>query len=143
MGSVHQFQRYALEELKPENQNSLTISKSENNTYYLDGEEIFLSGISPGVGTCSKLHGIYIAVFESSPPACLQFPRGLEIVTCDWSALVRKPTAEEEQEWFQEHGNRCCRTAQRIKLLPREKNTNDTSFYFKLTKKKKVYSNTI
>ncbi|MDA2922684.1 hypothetical protein MYX07_05480 [Patescibacteria group bacterium AH-259-L07] len=143
MSSIHQWQRYTLEELKPDKQNSLTVSRSENNTYYLDEERIFLSGISPGVGTCSNLHGIYIAVFESNPPDRLQFPRGIETVTCDWSSLVRGSTEEEKQVWFQEHGNICCLTAQSIELIKKEKNSNGTTFYFTLGKKRKTYSHTI
>lgn len=143
MSSVHQYQRRALESLSPDKKNSLTVSKSENNTYYLDGIEIFLAGISPGAGTCADLHEINIAVFGDSPPEHVQFPRGLEIATCEWSALVRLSTDEEKQVWFQKNGNTCCLTALSIEFVKKIKKKNNTTFYFTIGKDKKIYADTI
>lgn len=93
MSNVHNYQRRALESLLQKGLAAPVVLK-ENQQYFLDGEEIFLLGISKGIGTCSDLHGVNIAVFGHTRPKRIQgrpvFPE-----QCEAAAIIREPTSEE------------------------------------------------
>lgn len=137
MSSIRQYQRRALEALKPESQNPLSVSIAH--TYYLNGEEIYLLGISKGVGTCADLHRINIAVFGKTKPHKSPFAGKNELEQCEWAALLRSPNKKEQQTWFQQYKNTCCMTVQRLKVVTQ----GASSIHFTLTQDKKVYANTI
>ncbi|MDO8558481.1 MAG: hypothetical protein Q7S09_04840 [bacterium] len=59
MGLILQFQRRAIEAVFED----CSLKISEGQRRYLDGEELSLLGVSVGVGTCSDLHDVDIAVF--------------------------------------------------------------------------------
>ena len=138
---IHTYQRRALESLKPEEPIPLIVSLEDE--YWLQGERIFLIGASPGIGTCSELHGIYIAVFEKNQPTRVQLPKGKKRVRCDWSSLQRVPTKEEKKEWQRQYKTPCCLVVQRIEVTKVEKKNGFNSVHFVLTKKKKLWCSTI
>lgn len=146
MSSIRNYQRRALESLKPKSQSSLTIFK--NNEYYLKQRKfllfvkktrIFLLGISLGVGTSADLHGINIAVFGESPPLRSPLTQGQKNEQCEWAVLLRTPTKKEKQTWFQLYKNTCCLTVQRLKIVKQ----GTSRINFTLAKDKKVYADTI
>lgn len=67
MAGLRQFQRRAIEHVIKPVTPAPTISLAPKHKYFLNGREIFLLGISTGVGTCSDLHGINVAVFGNRP----------------------------------------------------------------------------
>lgn len=141
MGNVHTPQRRALESLKPEEVRPLVISIKDR--YYFNGNEIFLLGISEGIGTCSDLHGINIAVFGQKELSSPRFPRGKTEVNCSWVALLRKPTDEELKQ--EGHDSRTpCLIVEEIEILGEHPIKKDKTIYnFIATGKKKIYVNTI
>ncbi len=64
MGFIKQTQRSAIEKVFTEER----LVLRDNLTYFVDGEEFCLLGISEGVGTCSEMefHGINVAVLISA-----------------------------------------------------------------------------
>ncbi len=91
MGLVIQFQRRAIERVM--HQETLRLDK--NQRYHLGESEIYLYGISEGVGTCSdeRYHGIDIAVFGKLKPdgAERDLPR-----SCYGAVLLRMPYKDEK-----------------------------------------------
>ena len=66
MGLVLQTQRRAIEELKKEVKTSWPESFFEKNVNCFldqDRKRIFCLGVSEGIGTCSDIHGMNVAVF--------------------------------------------------------------------------------
>ena len=56
------------------------------------GEQVHLCGISVGVGTCSDIHGMNVAVFGSSDPERNVLEEEKEALpACFYAALLRSP----------------------------------------------------
>ncbi len=141
MGNVHTPQRRALESLKPEEVRSLVISIEDK--YYFNGNEIFFLGISEGIGTCSDLHGINIAVFGQEESPSPRFPRGKIKVNCSWAAILRKP-ADEELKQEGHNSDTLCLMVEGIEILGEHPIKKDKTIYnFIATGKKKIYVDTI
>lgn len=83
-------QRRALESLRPDNEESHSFVLEKNNLqrFYLDGDEIFLLGVSEGIGTCSDLKGVYIAVFDLAKEDHLSCWHVSNHCVCSWGALL-------------------------------------------------------
>lgn len=156
MSSIRQYQRRALEALKPEKVAiSFSVSKKDEETlFYVQRrvkgkvrfERIYLLGISEGVGTCSDLEGINIAVFGLKKPLSTQLPKNIEEVICEWAALVKTPTRQEIKQGWAEKKDTPCLMAEGINVYKIEDKVgtfNKTYVYFVLTGKKKLYANTI
>lgn len=92
MTNIHNFQRRALEALTI-GRLPTKITVGGNRIYYLEDRELYLLGISEGVGTCSDLHGLNIAVFSHKGGK-----DGISPKPCDYAGLVRKLTTEETNE---------------------------------------------
>lgn len=94
MNSVKQEQRGALETMISRKDLTSSFSIRRGRRYYLGKKEIFLLGISEGLGLCSspKYHGVNIAVFFGNRPLPNHF---LKIGVCHMAALFRGPTQEE------------------------------------------------
>ncbi len=141
MGNIHTPQRRALEALKPEKIYPLIISTEDK--YYFNGKEIYLLGISEGIGTCSDLKDINIAVFGQKEPCSPRFPRGKTEVDCSWAVILRDPT-DEEMEQEERDGRIPCLTVEGIEILGKFLIKKGRTIYqFISTGKKKIYVNTI
>lgn len=100
MSRLLQTEREAIELIRPdagdESKAELRIFRNEQRRFYLVDEEIFLAGVSPGEGTCSLLHGIYIAVFEAQMPQRVYWPcMNVSKYLCSWAAFIRPPFPNE------------------------------------------------
>ena len=60
--------------------------------YFLDDEQVYFQGISDGVGTCSDIHGIDVAVFSKYGPDNFQ---AKSYNTCHSVVLLRSPYENE------------------------------------------------
>lgn len=95
MGFILQTQRRAIEKLfSPEFKVELKVRRKQR--YYLEGKEIFLLGISRGVGSCSDYHDINFAVFGKKGSS--KFP-SLDTIECAGGVLLREPHKEESKKW--------------------------------------------
>ena len=68
MGFVRQYERKAIEEVTTDARFLDPLNHEQAQRYYFGTQEIFLWGISEGIGTCSSIKGRNIAVF------CLRQP---------------------------------------------------------------------
>lgn len=142
MSGIRQYQRRALEALKPEETQSIQISNTDK--FYLNNKRIYLLGISEGIGTCSDLYGIYIAVFSFSKPENVRVPMGHQEVICSWSALLREPTKEEFRNRLKDKNDISYLVVELIEpILLAEKDDGKRIYYFKSTTKKNFYVNII
>jgi len=139
MSCVKHWQRRALERLGPRKIVPLTVSAKDK--YYLDGKRIYLLGTSIGIGTCSDLKDINIAVFGREKPASPRFPRNGSESICQWAALLRRPTEKELQEERNGRDIRCLLAVEGIKISKLEKDKGFNRVYFVLTGKKELYVN--
>ena len=88
MAHILQNQRRTLESLRPSEDMEVIIRPRQ--VYRYEGHQLFLSGISKGMGTCSDLHNIDIAVFEYGLKEKQRFIPKSEI-NCAWTAVLRDP----------------------------------------------------
>lgn len=141
MSCIRQYQRRALEALKPEKDWPIMIPNGKIDEYYLYGEKIHLLGISEGIGTCSDLKDINIAVFGKTKPELIQFPRNCQHVICSWSALLRNPTDKELQENWRGKEGISCLVVEGLELTAYKLDleTVASCYYFLLSKKKQFY----
>ena len=113
-------QRRALESLLEEDpRNAISVDENtisvDMGMFYLDGTQIFLLGVSQGIGTCSDFHGINIAVFSKEVrvrPVSLQGPVH---ELCAGLALLRGPTDEEKAA--QKYPDQACLVVEKLKIL--------------------------
>ena len=89
MSRIQTFQRRALEKVAAVKIEA-DIIVGDSKRYFLGGKELFLAGISKGVGTCADLPGVDIAVLSEVRISQNCFP-----VKCSGLALLRYPTPEE------------------------------------------------
>ena len=94
MAGLRNFQRRALESLVNMGASVIT-TRLEGAKFYLDETPIYFLGVSTGIGTCSDMHGLDIAVFANFPP--IGKPRG-NMKSCLYAALLRSSTEEEKQQ---------------------------------------------
>jgi len=142
MSSIRQYQRRALEALKPKEIQSIYLLNTDE--FYLNDEKIFLVGISRGVGTCSDLHNINIAVFSRIKPENNQTPlRPTLEILCAWSALLRDLTETELQEELNDKKDISHLTVERIEPILLIENNDVRTYYFQSTNQKEFYVNTI
>src|SRR3989344_2385352 len=91
MGFIVQMQRRVIEAIYADHE--LTIE--EGAKYFIGDDEVFLLGISRGIGTCSDLHGIDIAVFGKSrldpEHESRQRKYDASITSCRGAVLLRDP----------------------------------------------------
>lgn len=144
MANVHTPQRRALEALKPKQKDIFDFSQQDE--FVLSGKRIYLLGISEGIGTCSDLHGINIAVLGWIQPESIRMPMQSQNkkITCSWSALLREPTEEEFQNELKGKKGIAYLVVELIEpILLIEKDDGKRIYYFKSTTKKEFYVNTI
>lgn len=143
MSCIRQYQRRALEALKPKEIQSIYLLST--NEFYLDNQKIYLLGISEGIGTCSDLHGVNIAVFSRAKPEDNRMLLGQnKEIFCAWSTLLRKPTEEEFQNELKDKKGIAYLVVELIEpILLIEKDDGKRIYYFKSTTKKEFYVNTI
>jgi len=65
--------------------------------FFLDGKRIYLLGVSEGVGSCSDLLGVYIAVFSENPGSAKAIPGRMD--DCSYAALLRVAKEEEKEPY--------------------------------------------
>lgn len=65
------------------------FSQQISQKYHLAGKEIFLSGISLGIGTCADLHKVNIAVFEYRQKPKRQLSGPVNLINCSGAVLIR------------------------------------------------------
>ncbi len=107
MANIKQYQRRAIESLLQ----SLLLSEQfkirwpkdidqDKCRFFYHNQEVYFLGISTGVGTCSDIHDLNVAVFgnfgEKPEPRC---PARQGLSDCDFAVLVRKPTLNDPEEW--------------------------------------------
>jgi hypothetical protein len=85
MAGILQFQRRALEKFVDQDSPS-TIVVGQDGRYTIDGKEIFLLGVSKGIGRCSDLYGINIAVFSTEGHGT-----SISRTECSAAAMLRAP----------------------------------------------------
>jgi hypothetical protein len=85
MAGILQFQRRALEKFVDQDSAS-TIVVGQGERCTLDGKDIFLLGVSIGIGTSSDLQGINIAVFSTQGPGTK-----VPLTMCSAAAILRVP----------------------------------------------------
>ena len=142
MSSIRQYQRRALESLKPEKTDDFIVCPDDQ--YFLNFQKIYLLGISKGIGTCSDLHGVNIAVFGSQTtlPELRWHPKPGEKIECSWSALLREPSSEEKQR--SSLSNSIFSLAvEGLEVLRQKKEKKSNLIYFTPTGKIEVYCQTI
>ena len=152
MSNVHTPQRRAVEALKSENMVPFIISEEDKEAqYYLqrkkDGEikfqRIYLLGISEGVGTCSDLKDVNIAVFGRKKPSYIRFPKKTKEIICEWAALLREPSQQELKEEGKDSKSMPYLQVEEMRIYRIEEKCRLKRVYFCLTGKKKLYANTI
>lgn len=142
MSNVHAPIRRALEALKPKQKDIFDFSQQDE--FVLSGKRIYFLGISEGIGTCSDLKGINIAVFGRRKPEACRMPCKDAKVECRWSALLREPTEEEFQNELKDKKGIAYLVVELIEpILLIEKDDGKRIYYFKSTTKKEFYVNTI
>ncbi len=132
MSCIRQYQRKALEALKPKEIQSIYLLSTDE--FYLDDEKIYLVGISKGIGTCSDLHDINIAVFSRIKPEDNQAPLRPNVeILCAWSALLRGLTDTELQEEVDEKKDMPHLAVERIEPILLIERNDVRVYYFQST----------
>lgn len=67
----------------------ITFLQQISQKYYLAGKEIFLSGVSLGIGTCADMRKVNIAVFEYHPKPKRQLSGPINLINCSGAVLIR------------------------------------------------------
>ncbi len=137
MGSVRNYQRRALEALQPRASHSFWVSFSNEDIYYLDDKRIYFLDVSKGIGTCSDLHGVNIAVFGRKNLNLYRRPGSVQSVFCKWAALLRRPTIKELREEWKNEG--VCNVVELIEFIRKE----GQNIFFCHTHIKKFYPSII
>lgn len=114
MSFILQCQRRAIEGLfSPEVEIEFNVKKGQR--YCLDGKEIFLLGVSRGIGTCSDYHGINFAVFAyKGDPSKISSTVTVPI-ECAGGVLFRKPHNKEPRKWGD-----ATRVVEKLRILHKE-----------------------
>src|SRR5258708_21269453 len=96
MGLVFQVQRRAIEDLRHEAE-ATPITNIENEDYISTstGQQLYIAGISPGIGTCSDIHGVDVLVLAEVPPI---ERRELGRLACAYTVLVRNLAEQKAKE---------------------------------------------
>ncbi|MDP3792779.1 MAG: hypothetical protein Q8Q89_03540 [bacterium] len=94
MSRVIQYQRRALEKVIDQS-SSFTIEAGQ--IYILNNSVVFLAGLSEGVGTCSDMHGVYVAVFTKDPAdqSRIRFLDPNHKLECGGAVLLRERRRDE------------------------------------------------
>lgn len=93
MGLVFQLQRRAIEDLRNEvGAAPITCGDIGGYIQTSTGERLYIAGISPGIGTCSDVHGMDVLVLSESPIA---EQRNIGELACAYAVLVRDLTGQE------------------------------------------------
>ena len=141
MASIRQYQRRAIEELFPfRDGKSFKIFPNKDRFFLIDGTPLYFVGLSEGIGTCSDIHGMGVAVFSFNPPPPLLYFNLQNLFhfytgNCEYGVLLSDASEEE------------CRIAGRdLKLsdhgcvrLLKLKKIGDRLAVFSLTNQKSVY----
>lgn len=136
MGSIHQYERTAIEEVTNNARFLDPLHHEEVLRYFLGAQEIFLWGISEGIGTCSSIKERNIAVF------CLREPNRPLIRACEpyeYAAFIRMLTSRERTTLPMMQQNTALLLAECLFPL---KITTD-SVFFARTEKKREYVNVV
>ncbi|OGY64788.1 MAG: hypothetical protein A3I24_04555 [Candidatus Harrisonbacteria bacterium RIFCSPLOWO2_02_FULL_41_13b] len=136
MAFIRQYQRRAIEEFSPfQNRQSFTVFPYRIRFRLVNGRPLYFLGFSEGIGTCSDIHGMNVAVFSLQRP---EKPQSFSLnfgENCTYGVLLKIASEDE------------CRIADRdpklsahgcVELLQLEKIEGYT-FIFELTNKKAVY----
>ena len=93
--NIKNYQRRALERVRDQDFQPFRLKRRQ--TYLLNGEVIYLAGISDGVGTCADFHGIDIAVFTMHPVSARVAENILSTLPryCQGTALARGKKSDE------------------------------------------------
>lgn len=98
MASIHQFQRRAIESLRPGD--DLPADFSAVDFALGDGRPLYYLGASEGIGTCADIHGMWVLVLGTVCPKP-NVPVGNRLSVCRYAVLLRDPTADERQKFYQ------------------------------------------
>lgn len=95
MAFLTQFQRRAIESLKPHASSSLSDILSSS--FWLNGKQsLIILGISEGIGSCSDIHGMNVLVlsanFLNEP---LRIPTAQQIRSCAYAVIIREAREDE------------------------------------------------
>lgn len=93
MACVKQWQRRAIERLKP-HARPLNFPPTEA-SLLMDGQPLYVLGVSDGTGTCSDIHGMDVLVLGLTPPSVP--PRQADLSKCSYAVLLRWATDEERR----------------------------------------------
>lgn len=82
-------QRRAIEEVRPKTTKLELPAALDDADIFLaeDSTQLFVLGISIGVGTCSNIHGMNVLVLGTSPPDSGRRMNGQRIESCHYAVL--------------------------------------------------------
>lgn len=127
MGFILRTERRAVESVFQHN----LISLRSGQRYFLENREIFFVGVSLGIGTCSDLHGINIALFQEIDSRSTIIP----LVTCAGTVLVRNRRENEPTKWLYPAQIPICRITEGI-ITTR---TDENRVYFESSRTTNIY----
>lgn len=127
MGLILRTERRPIEAVYGQN----LISLKPGQKYFLEGKELFFIGVSKGVGTCSDLRGIDIAVFQYTTNQPAVTPSR----ACHGTVLIRNRREGELTKWLYPEQIKICLVAEGIEIARSEENTT----YFESNHKTEIY----
>lgn len=127
MGFILRTERRAVESVFQQN----FISLRSGQRYFLENREIFFVGVSLGIGTCSDLRGINIAIFQEIDSRSTIIP----LVTCAGTVLVRNRRENEPTKWLYPAQIPICRITEGI-ITTR---TDENRVYFESSQTTNIY----
>lgn len=127
MGLILRTERRAVESVFQKN----CISLKPGQRYFLESRELFFVGVSPGIGTCSDLHGINIALFQE----VVNRPTIIPLITCAGTVLVRSRRENEPTKWLYPVQVPICRITEGIRVA----RTDGNKIYFESSCATNIY----
>lgn len=127
MGFILRTERRAVESVFQKN----CISLKPGQKYFLENRELFFVGVSLGIGTCSDLHGINIAIFQEVVNQLTITP----LMTCDGTVLVRSRRENEPTKWLYPAQIPICRITEGIRVV----RTDGNKIYFESSRATNIY----
>ncbi|MDO8496548.1 MAG: hypothetical protein Q7S43_03805 [bacterium] len=127
MGFILRTERRAVESVFQKN----LISLKPGQRYFLENKELFFIGVSMGIGTCSDLHGINIALFQEVDNQLTTIP----LITCAGAVLVRDRRDNEPTKWLYPAQISICRITEGIRTTRMDGHT----IYFESSRTTNIY----
>jgi len=111
MGGIRQMQRRAIETLRNVIRDEAPVPIERGILFLSENQQpLFPLGISPGVGTCSDIHGMNVLVLSEYEPINEWSIDNQSV--CEYAVLLRKPT---EAEWRENGCPTLC--VERLRIL--------------------------